>query len=80
MQTMTSWEEKGMEKGMERGLDRQRSTILRQLTRKVGLMTDETIEQVNGLSFDQLENLAEALLDFTQFEDLLKWFAIDRLS
>ena len=54
MQAMTSWEEKGM----KRGLDRQRSTILRQLTRKVGLMTDETIEQVNGLSFDQLENLA----------------------
>lgn len=76
MQTMTSWEEKGM----ERGLDRQRSTILRQLTRKIGSMTDETIEQVNGLSFDQLENLAEALLDFTQFEDLLKWFAIDRPS
>ena len=76
MQTMTSWEEKGM----ERGLDRQRSTILRQLTRKIGSMTDETIEQVNGLSFDQLENLAEALLDFTQFEDLLKWFVIDRPS
>ncbi len=73
MQTMTNCEEKGI----ERGLDRQRSTILRQLTRKVGPMTDETIEQVNGLSFDQLENLAEALLDFTQFEDLLKWFAID---
>ena len=80
MQTMTSWEEKGMEKGLERGLDRQRSTILRQLTRKVGPMTDETIERVNGLSFDQLENLAEALLDFTQFEDLLQWFAIDRPS
>ena len=35
MQTMTSWEEKGVEKGLERGLDRQRSTILRQLTRKI---------------------------------------------
>ena len=70
---MTSWEEKGM----ERGLDCQRSTILRQLTRKVGPMTDETIDRVNGLSFEELENLAEALLDFTQFDDLVQWFAID---
>jgi hypothetical protein len=31
---MTGWEEKGL----KRGLDRQRSTILRQLTRKVGPM------------------------------------------
>jgi hypothetical protein len=31
--------------------------------------------QVNGLPIDRMEALGEALLDFTQMDDLLNWLA-----
>jgi Domain of unknown function (DUF4351) len=48
---------------------------MRLLTRKLGNITPEVQLRVNGLPIDQLEELGEALLDFTQMGDLLNWLA-----
>jgi Domain of unknown function (DUF4351) len=47
--------------------------ILRQLTRRVGNVPIDTEVRVKALSLAQLEDLGEALLDFTQMGDLLAW-------
>jgi predicted transposase/invertase (TIGR01784 family) len=52
-----------------------RSLILRQLTRRVGELPQDVLERVETLSLEQLENLAEALLDFTSLADLQTWLA-----
>ena len=65
--------EKGIGQGIEQGIERERSLILRQLTRRIGELSESAIEQVNQLSIDLLEDLGEALLDFDQIEDLYQW-------
>ena len=47
--------------------------ILRFLNRRLGQLDDSVIEQVQQLSISQLENLAEALLDFANLADLTRW-------
>jgi Domain of unknown function (DUF4351) len=47
--------------------------ILRQLTRRVGNVPIDTEVRIKALSLAQLEDLGEALLDFTQMGDLLAW-------
>jgi Domain of unknown function (DUF4351) len=48
--------------------------ILRQLTRRVGNLSIDLETRVKALPLDRLEELGEALLDFTQMNDLLAWF------
>jgi predicted transposase YdaD len=67
----TSWEEKGI----ERGLQRERSLILRQLTRRIGQLPETILAQVNELPIEQMEALGEALLDFVNLYDLQAWLA-----
>jgi hypothetical protein len=67
--------ERGIEQGVRQGLERERSLILRQLNRKVGALSPQTLEQVNSLSIEQLEALGEALLDFGAIADLAQWLA-----
>ena len=49
------------------------SLILRLLNRKVGELTQENRQRIEALSLEELENLAEALLDFTNMNDLHVW-------
>lgn len=51
----------------------ERSLILRQLTRRVGELPQQVRERVETLCLEQLENLGEALLDFTSMADLQDW-------
>jgi predicted transposase YdaD len=46
------------------------SLILRQLTRRFGELPQQMRERIETLSLEQLENLGEALLDFTSVADL----------
>ena len=78
MPYVTSIERMGIADGLAQGLERQRSMLIRQLTRKIGLLPEETIAQLSKLSTDQLDDLAEALLDFTCLDDLSSWLEIDR--
>ncbi|WP_049802839.1 DUF4351 domain-containing protein [Gloeothece verrucosa] len=47
--------------------------ILRQLNRRLSQIPPVQIEQIRGLSVEQLENLGEALLDFSSVEHLRRW-------
>jgi hypothetical protein len=65
--------EKGLKQGLEQGLEHERSLILRQLARRIGDISPTTRSQIQSLSLTQLESLGEALLDFSQPDDLLEW-------
>jgi predicted transposase YdaD len=52
----------------------EQNLILRQLNRRFGEIDASLIERVQELSIEQLENLGEALLDFTTVADLENWF------
>jgi Domain of unknown function (DUF4351) len=47
--------------------------VLRQLTRVVGLVSEDLVARVKSLSLEQVDDLADALLDFGQMGDLLDW-------
>ena len=51
--------------GEEIGVQRERSLVLRQLTRRVGELPQILRSPLDSLSLDQLEALGEALLDFS---------------
>lgn len=57
--------------------DEGRSLVLRLLARKFGTISPEIQAQVNSLTLDRVESLAEDLLDFTQMADLTSWLALD---
>ncbi|WP_442936134.1 DUF4351 domain-containing protein [Nostoc sp.] len=47
--------------------------VLRLLNRRIGEIDTSLIERIKGLSIEQLENLGEALLDFSSVADLETW-------
>lgn len=64
-----------------RGEARQRSLILRLLTRRIGVVPENQTDRIQALSIENLELLAEDLLDFQNLEDLTAWFkAIESLE
>ncbi|MGK7888518.1 MAG: Rpn family recombination-promoting nuclease/putative transposase [Leptolyngbyaceae cyanobacterium] len=65
--------EQGAEGERSRFLSQQRSLILRLLTRQLGQLPDDLSTQVQPLSLDDLESLADALLDFNHIADLQQW-------
>jgi hypothetical protein len=48
---------------------------LRLLNRRCGPLTDASTDRIQALPLEQLEALAEALLDFTGQADLATWLA-----
>jgi hypothetical protein len=48
---------------------------LRLLNRRCGPLTDATTAQIQALPLEQLEALADALLDFQDPDDLAAWLA-----
>jgi predicted transposase/invertase (TIGR01784 family) len=66
-------EQRGREQGREEG---EKSLILRLLTRKVGELSPEVRQRIETLPLEQLENLGEALLDFTSMTDLQVWLEV----
>ena len=48
---------------------------LRQLKRRCGPLSEATTARIQALPLEQLEALAEALLDFRGPEDLVAWLA-----
>lgn len=67
MEIVTSWMERGIEQGRQQG---EVALIMRQLNRRFGTVTPEVEAKIRSLSSQQLENLAEALLDFSDAADL----------
>ncbi|MEH2375407.1 MAG: DUF4351 domain-containing protein [Nostoc sp.] len=66
--------ERGKQEGKKEGKQKgQQRLILRLLQKRVGELSPELQERIQSLSLNQLENLGEALLDFTAMEDFLHW-------
>lgn len=64
------WYQEILQEGENRG---ERSLVLRQLTRKFGPVSAEVRSQIDSLSLPELENLGEALLEFSSGDDLTNW-------
>ncbi|NJM72770.1 MAG: DUF4351 domain-containing protein [Scytonema sp. RU_4_4] len=65
-----------LQKGEERGKKQEAlELILRLLTRRFGAIEPEIQQQIRTLSITQLEELAEALLDFSNPSDLVNYLA-----
>jgi hypothetical protein len=60
----------GKQEGKQEG---EKNLILRLLHRRIGEIDSLLIERITGLSIEQLENLGEALLDFSSVADLEAW-------
>jgi predicted transposase/invertase (TIGR01784 family) len=71
--------EQGIEQGIEQGREQEgRALILRQLNRRlfnrrVGILPESITTRIADLSIEQIESLAEELLDFQSIEDLEVW-------
>lgn len=62
--------EEGRQEGRQEGKE---DLILRLLNRRIGEIDASLIGQIKSLSIEQLENLGEALLDFSSVADLETW-------
>jgi predicted transposase YdaD len=70
------WIEEGRLEGEARGRALgEASVTLRQLNRRCGPLSEATTARIQALPLDQLEALAEALLDFSGPADLASWLA-----
>jgi flagellar biosynthesis/type III secretory pathway protein FliH len=74
--------EKGMEKGMKKGVEegvkqgqqkQAQSLVLRMLRKRLGTLEEHVQNRIMQLPVEQLEELAEALLDFASPSDLTAW-------
>jgi predicted transposase YdaD len=64
------------EEGTEEGRQAEgTAVVLKQLQRKLGDLPDAIQAQIMALSIEQLELLAEELLDFSKLENLTAWLA-----
>ncbi len=74
MKIVTSWMREGIEQGLVQGKQSEASSlVMRLLPRKVGTITPELQQRIKQLQLTQLEDLAEALLDFSAVADLEAW-------
>lgn len=70
--------EKGLEQGLEKGLEQGRQAeaaalCLRLLRRRCGELQPATTARIEALALDQLEDLADSLLEFSGVADLQRW-------
>ena len=66
--------QEGWQEGRQEGRQEGEITLLvRQLKRRCGELPSEIISQLRSLSLSQLEDLGEAVLDFTSLQDLEAW-------
>lgn len=66
MPYVTSWERIAEKRG-------RLAVVLRQLSRQIGALADELKERIKKLSSERLDQLADALLKFSQPSDLERW-------
>jgi predicted transposase YdaD len=67
--------ETGEQQGEQRALIREKAWIFRIITKKLGEISSDDRSTIELLSIDQLEALGEALLDFTDLQDLQNWLS-----
>lgn len=73
--------QKGRQEGLQEGLKQEALTLaLRLLRRRFGELETRIVAKVQELSREQLEELAEDLLDFSELEDLDAWLGYPGLE
>lgn len=71
-------EQLGEQRGEQIGeIKGQQNIVIRLLKRRVGDISAEVLARVTILSLEQLENLLDAALDFTQINDLIAWLDLN---
>ena len=80
MEIMTSWERKGRAEGITQGLTQgitqgKEALVERLLRRRLGSVPADAAARVGRLSAEELDDLGEALLDFSSPADLERWLA-----
>ena len=66
----------GLPEGRQGGRQEGEAALaLRLLTRRCGPLSEATTARIQSLPLEQLESLAEALLDFQGGDDLAAWLA-----
>ncbi len=65
--------EEGREEGREEIREAMANAISRQLTKRLGTLSEQMRSSISALSVSALEDLSEALLDFTSLNDLQSW-------
>ena len=73
MPYITSVERLGVQRGKQQG---EANLVLRLLNSRLGQVSATVSEQIRQLPVEQLEDLAEALLNFEREEDLLEWLKL----
>jgi hypothetical protein len=73
MEIVTSWMREGIQQGKH---EEALALVLRQRRRRVGPFDAAYEEQIRQLSLEALEDLSEALLDFTQVADVATWLQV----
>jgi predicted transposase YdaD len=67
--------QEGREEGLEAGRQQEAAALaIRQLSRRCGSLDEGSRARLSTLTLQQLEQLAEDLLDFTEPGDLQAWF------
>ncbi|MCT7979149.1 Rpn family recombination-promoting nuclease/putative transposase [Laspinema olomoucense] len=66
--------QKGLEQGLNQGKKQEAiAMIMRPITRRFGSLEPDVINRLDALTTAQLEDLNEALFDFTEVTDLVTW-------
>lgn len=76
MELMNPWVKQGWEEGIQTGIQKgKEELVVLQLKHRFGSVSSEMAERLNDLSSEQLNELAEALLDFKTTADLQIWLS-----
>lgn len=71
--------QQGKKQGLQQGrLEGETQLVIRQLQRRLGTLDDTLKQQIQMLPVEQLESLAEELLDFRDIQQLQSW--LEQLS
>ena len=81
MELEMSWREQalneglrqGMEQGVLQGVQRMAALVTHQIEKRLGSVPATQREKIAGLNADQIERLADALLDFQTIDQLDQW-------
>ncbi|HLP88108.1 MAG TPA: DUF4351 domain-containing protein [Nostocaceae cyanobacterium] len=66
--------QKGEQRGEKRGEKQgEQRTIIRQLNRRSGEIDSSLVDKIKLLTIEKLDDLADALLDFSEITDLVVW-------
>ncbi|OCR02073.1 hypothetical protein BCD67_07815 [Oscillatoriales cyanobacterium USR001] len=73
--------QQGVQQGMQQGMQRGELAILqRQISRRFGELEPQLNERIQRLAIPQLEDLGEALLDFSNAADLAAWLQLQKID